>query len=72
VPGVRALVSNAVVSEDLEDRASPSPNFTHVGIQKSVYLRFIVLVVISTIPTDGLDSMCEVRAGIQGKFKDIH
>jgi hypothetical protein len=72
VPGVCALVSNAVVSEDFEDRTPPSPNFTHVGIQKSVYLRFIVLVVISTMPTDGLDSVGEVRTGIERKFKDIH
>jgi hypothetical protein len=72
MPGIRALVSNAVVSEDFEDRSPPSPNFTHVGIQKSVYLCFIVLVVISTTPTDGLDSVGEVRTGIERKFKDIH
>jgi hypothetical protein len=72
MPGVRALVSNAVVSKDFEDRSPPSPNFTHVGIQKSIYLCFIVLVVVSTIPTDRLDSVGDVGAGIQWKFKDIH
>ena len=44
------------------NRPPPSPNFTHVGIQKSVYLRFIVLVVVSAIPTNGLDSPRDVGA----------
>jgi hypothetical protein len=72
VPGVRSLVSNAVVSEDFEDRASPSPNLTHVGTQKSIYLRFIVPIVVSTIPADFLDSVREMGTLIERKFEDIH
>jgi hypothetical protein len=64
VPAVGALVGNPVVPEDFKDGAAAGPHFTKVGSQKSVYLRFIVPVVISTIPADFLDSVGEVGAGI--------
>jgi hypothetical protein len=72
VPGVRTLVSNAVVSEDLVDRPPPSPNLTQVGTQKSMYLRFIIPIVVSTIPAYFLDSVREMGTLIEREFEDIH